>query len=244
MAFLRGKDVRVFWNQYEVSTYFNEYSGEQSLDEIETTTFTATSKTFLTGLRDGKLMLAGYYDPTTTTGSDALLSTALTSGTAAVVSVCNANATAWAIGDKGVACSLKETKYNIKGGVGDAVTVDADGRADGGLDYVQCLHITGTAETSSTNSTGVESPTGAITTNGFAAYLHATVTTSGTATIAVKGGSDNVTFATTVTTFTALATTPTSEIKTGTGTVPRYVRCESTLGSTPSYQYAVFFGRR
>jgi hypothetical protein len=243
MAFLKGKDVRVFWGEYDVSSYFSDYSAEQSIAEIETTTFTATAKTFLTGLREGKLSLNGYYDPTLVSGSDALLNTALTGGTAKVVSICNAGST-WAIGDRGVLASLKETKYNIKGGVGGAVEVAADGRADGGVDYCSCLHITGTAETSSTNSTGVESPTGAATTNGFAANLHATVCTSGTATIAIKGGSDNVTFGTTVTTFTALATTPTSEQKTGTGTVPRYCRAESTLASTPSYQYAVFLARR
>jgi hypothetical protein len=243
-TFLHSRNTRIFWGGYDVTSYFSDYTATQKVDDVDTTTFTSAStpaKTFLLGFKEGEIKLNGLYDATATSGPDALLSTGLGNATATNLSICNASAT-WALADRGMSATLRETTYNVKGSVGSAVAIEAGGKADGGVDYTSCLHTTTTAETSSTNSTGVSFVTAS--TGAWAAYLHATACT-GTATIAIKTGTDNVTFGATLTTFTGLTTAVTSEQKTGTSSTSWiYARVESTLASSPSYNYAVFLARR
>ena len=73
MAFAHGKNVKVFCDSYELSSYFNSASVTQTGEPNETTTFTKDSKTFIKGLTSGSLSLEGLFeastdlDPTATT---------------------------------------------------------------------------------------------------------------------------------------------------------------------------------
>jgi hypothetical protein len=157
-TFLHARNTRIFWGGYDVTSYFSDYTATQKVDDVDTTTFTSAStpaKTFLLGFKEGEIKLNGLYDATATSGPDALLSTGLGNATATNLSICNASAT-WALADRGMSATLRETTYNVKGSVGSAVAIEAGGKADGGVDYTSCLHTTTTAETSSTNSTGVD----------------------------------------------------------------------------------------
>ena len=133
MAFQTGKSGYFSWNngsERDLSTFISECSLERSIDEIETTTMSATSKTFLVGLLDNTISISGFYDPTATTGPDAVLNPDFIAGTSRT----------WIYGPYGSTASNVKytgtgyvTKYNIKGGVGGAVEYEADFRITGAV---------------------------------------------------------------------------------------------------------------
>ena len=75
MPFIHSK-LSVFWLDTsggvltDISTYCDEVSMPEELDLVETTTFGATSKTYLVGFADGKITVSGNWDRTI----DAMLS--------------------------------------------------------------------------------------------------------------------------------------------------------------------------
>lgn len=244
-SFLHARNSRIFWGGYDVSNMFTDYTLSSKVDDVDTTTFTSTSnpaKTFLLGFEEGDVKLSGLYDPTATSGSDALLSAGLGSSTVTNLVMYFPSST-WALGDPGIGASLREAQYDIKGNVGSAVALEAGGKADGGIDRGLTLHTDTTAITSNESpSTGVDF--GSSSTGAWAAYLNATACT-GTATMTVKTSPTNGTFATTLTTFTILDSVPTSEIKTGTSaTAWQFAAVFSVVASSPSYRYAVLLARR
>lgn len=244
-TFQHARNTRIFWNQYEVSSYFTDFSMGQKVDDVDVTTFTSTanpSKSFILGFKEGEVKLTGLYEPTATTGSDALLSAGLGSSSAVVFSICAASAT-WTPNDRGQSAQLKEAQYDIKGSVGSAVALEAGGKADGGVDYTQCLHTTTAAETGTAN--GAQVANGAVTTNGGAAYLHVTGITGAapSVTLVVKSGT-HPTYGRTLATFTTV-TAATAEYKLITGTIDTDVRIEWTFGGTTTgITFAAFVARR
>jgi hypothetical protein len=69
MPFIHSK-LSVFWldtaggTLTDISTYCDEVSMPEELDLVETTTFGATSKTYLVGFADGKISISGNWDRT------------------------------------------------------------------------------------------------------------------------------------------------------------------------------------
>ena len=64
MAFVHGKDVVVFVNASNYSTYFNNADSTQTADIAETTTFGNSAKTYIPGDKDGTISLGGLFDAT------------------------------------------------------------------------------------------------------------------------------------------------------------------------------------
>ena len=68
-TFIHSK-LSVFWldtaggTLTDISTYCDEVSMPEELDLVETTTFGATSKTYLVGFGDGKVTISGNWDRT------------------------------------------------------------------------------------------------------------------------------------------------------------------------------------
>ena len=66
MAFVHGKDSVVFVDNTDFSSYFANVDSATTADVAESTTFGATgdAKTYIAGMKDGTVGLAGFFDAT------------------------------------------------------------------------------------------------------------------------------------------------------------------------------------
>lgn len=74
MAFRQGRFTEITISGISLSAFCDSVDIGRSVELMETTTFTKTSKTFLPGLQDAKVDIKGKYDPTTGTGPAAVFS--------------------------------------------------------------------------------------------------------------------------------------------------------------------------
>jgi len=249
-TFRHGKGTVVLSNQYDLSGYLNSLTHTNAVEIPETTTFGSTDRSYITGHTDGSVSFEGLFDGTTngTTvgatadGVDKILSDALGSDTARVMSVAGDGA---AIGRRAVLVNAKSTSYEVTSPLTDVVAISGEAVADSGLDYG--VWLAGNTSVSTTlNATSVDNA--ALSTNGGVAHLHVTANTrNGTTVAKVQSSADNSTWADLVTFATISTTTVTSErvvVAAGTS-VPRYLRAQVTpAGSTGALTVSIAFSRR
>ena len=84
-GFRYGAKALVTVNAVDLSAYCDEAGLDVGIDTAETTTFSATWKTFIEGLAVAKFSLKGNYDPTVTTGPAAVLTGLIGGGGKSVV---------------------------------------------------------------------------------------------------------------------------------------------------------------
>jgi len=137
VSFVHGKNTKVLFANptvnacYDLSPYFNDVSLTNDVEATEVTTFNqAGVKSYIPGLRDGSITLAGFYDGTAN-GVDAILTSALsnTLDEAIVVFPQGGNA-------QNERCYMAQgiqTKYDLKSPVSGVVAVDAEVQADYGV---------------------------------------------------------------------------------------------------------------
>ena len=80
-TFAHGKNVNVFLNEFDFSTYFNSVSASTSVDTAETSAFGTSAKSYIVGHRDGTISLSGMFEATALVGTDVFFATALGSAT-------------------------------------------------------------------------------------------------------------------------------------------------------------------
>lgn len=228
-TFTHGKNAKVLANGYDLSAYFSSANASGAADTAEVTTFGNDSKAYIPGVKDGTFSVEGYYDATAG-AVDEVLAAAI--GTETVWTTVFA---ADAIGARGYGAATITTSVETGAEIGGAVTVTAEGQADGGLDAIVVLHALG-AETASGNGTQVDN--GAATTNGLAAYLQVTAKSgSPTLTAKVQHSTDGSTWAD-LATFSAVTAANVAERIATTGTVNRYLRALWTIsGGSPSVTF-------
>lgn len=233
MALLHGKSCAVLVSSNNLSAYFNSADTAQSVETAETTAFGSSAKSYIVGLRDGTISLAGMFDGAAG-AVDSVLGPAL-AGSALPVSLGVAGV---AHGNRATMMQAHETGYSVTAAVADVVQVSADLQSADGLfegNFLRAL----TAETASTTGTALDNA--ASSANGLRAALHVTAGT-GSMTVKVQHSADNSTWVDLIT-FTA-ATGATAEWKTVSGTVNRYLRVASTIsGGSPSFTYTVSVAR-
>lgn len=234
MAFKHGKNTVVFVNNTDFSSYFNNVDTTQTADVAESTTFGKSSKTYISGNKDGTLTIGGFFDAT----ADATLQPLL-GGADMIISVGidGLDATDSCVFGKG-----NINNYGVSSTVGDIVATSLDIQTDSGLYSGTVLeNATYTATASGTARDNTLS-----TANGGAGFLIVSSASGTTPTLDAKitHSADDVTYVDLVT-FTQ-ATTTTSEVKLvaeGT-TVNRYLKAEFTVGGTsPSFTAIIGFGR-
>ena len=236
MAFLSGKDTKILVDDVDLSGYFNNLDETAELAGLVTTTFGKAAVTRVTGLKDGRVTLGGFFD----SGVDAVdeeIRAAFTT-----FRVFTAAKEGLVIGKPTTLLSALSTNYRRSAPVADVVSVSVDIEPDGGLDFGVSLHDL-TAETATGNSASVDNA--AATTTGAVAHLHVTAAsgTTPSLTTKVQHSVDNAVWVDLIT-FTA-ATARTKERKTVTGTVNRYLRETRTIsGTTPSFTFAVACARQ
>tara|TARA_R100000655_G_scaffold99933_1_gene144124 strand:+ start:24538 stop:25254 length:717 start_codon:yes stop_codon:yes gene_type:complete len=236
VAFVHGKDVVIYVNASNYSTYFNNADSTQTADIAETTTFGNSNKTYVPGEKDGTISLGGLFDAT----SDGVLQPLLGGADFNLVIGLDGVAT----GDRNTFGKGNISNYAVSSPVGDVVATSIDVQPDNGL--FSGVVITNSAFTT-TGAQGSAVDNTSSTTAGAGAFLIVTSVsgTSPTGDVKIQHSADNVTYADLIT-FTQ-ATGATSEIKyvdKGT-TINRYVRVHNTIGgsSTPTINAIVGFGR-
>lgn len=236
MAFVHGKNTKVFYNGYDLSSYLNAISIARSAEQADTTTFGASYKTFVAGFTDATVSLGGYFDGDSN-AIDQLLAASLGSDTPGVLTF--STEAADAVGDVAYQASSKTTSYEVTSSLTEAVAISAEVQCSGQVDRAIVLHAH-EAETSTAADSSVDN--GAASTNGIA-HLHVTAASADdTLDVIIEDSTDNNTWAT-LGTFAQISAVG-SERLTITDTINRYVRASWTIaGSDPSFTFVVTLGR-
>ena len=241
-TFRHGKNVNVFLDEYDFSTYFNDVTASTSVDTAETSAFGTSAKTYVVGHRDGTVSLSGMFESTESTGTDQYFATALGSATKIKLIVAlegNSN------GAGAIMLVADDTSYEVSSAIADIVQASAEFQSTDAVEHGRILS-SGSAVSATGNGTGVDN--GASTANGGAGFLSVPVNTrNGNITVKIQHSADNSTFADLVTFTVVSSTAKTSErveVASGT-TVNRYLRVNYTVaGSSGSATPVVAFTRR
>ncbi len=234
MAFIHGKDTKVFMDSTDLSSYLSSADPSRTVDVGETTTFGSSNKTFVAGEKDASVSFSGFFDATADNIIQGLVGT---NDKVALIGFDGVDATDDCMFGKGVT-----TNYGISSPVGDVVAVTFDLQASGFFSGSVLENATVTATGNGTARDNASS-----TTNGGGAFIIATSvsgTSTPTLTAKITHSADNSTYADLVS-FTALtsAGAEVKEVASGT-TVNRYLKVVYTVsGTNPSFNVIVGFGR-
>ena len=248
MAYIAGKDTAVYIDEFDLSAYFNSADVSTTTSAEESTAFGATSKSYITGLQDGTLSLAGMW-AADTDGVDEELQVLLGSTTTPVITVRQGAA---AIGSRAIIGQAHEVNYSVTSPVDGISAISADFQSDSGSTSNLTLGLTGGVQLTlgasiAHGSLGALSSVdnAASSASGGAATLHVpTNTVNGNTTIKVQHSANDSSWADLITFTVVGASTKLGEIKAVTGTVNRYLRVTaSTAGSSGSITFMVAAAR-
>jgi hypothetical protein len=244
----------VFINGYDLSGILASTGMDISADVAEVTVYPSAAKEYLPGLLDGSMSFAGFVD-TDPDGAGALLSLAdrVSTWNGLPVHALVYPGGSLAVGGVGKAAQGLLTANNQEAPVDNAVTLDVEIQANGGVRPVVTLADLA-ARTTTGNGSAVDSAIAGGTTFGLEAFLQVTAgagSASPTLAVKVQGSADGSTGWTDLVTFStvALASVPTAQKGSwapgGAGSTPRYLRATWTItGTTPSFTFAVAAWRR
>jgi hypothetical protein len=239
----RGLNASVLFNQYDLSTYLKTAAPALDLELLDATPFQAPGgdKVFVSGFRDGKLSLEGFFqsDSVNQAAIDDVFNNVIGGTTKQIVTVSPEGADL--IGKRCFLIDADTTQYRVGSPATGLIMSNAEIQSSSGLGHGVILHPVA-AETATANGASVDN--GAASLKGGAAHLHisAKAGTTPTITVKVQHSVDDSVWVDLVT-FTA-ATGETSERIEVTGTVNRYLRAIWTIGGTgPSFTFAVAFAR-
>jgi hypothetical protein len=239
-TFRHGKSVKVFVDEFDFSSYFNDVSASTMVETAETSTFGSDAKEYITGLVDGTVSLSGMFEGTENVGTDDYFSAVLGVATKQKVIVAPEG---HALGSRAVMLESDATSYEVSGAIADVVQASAEFQSSEGVEHGVILS-SGAAISATGNGTGVDN--GAATTNGGVGYLSVPVNTrNGNVTVKIAASADNSTFADLLTFTVVSSATKTSQRVEVTGTIARYLRVSYTVaGSTGTATPIVAFSRR
>jgi hypothetical protein len=238
-TFRHGKKTAVLFGDYNLSSYLNEASMSSSSETSETTAFGDDAKTYITSLKDATVSLSGMFEGEV---NDTTLNDALTNTDSTLVTICTTGLVA------GEPCFFGVTRsnsYEISSPVADVVTVTSDLQLDGGINAGTII-VGGASIAAGATVNSTSNDNSASSNNGLVANLHVTANTgNGSTTIKLQHSSDNSTFADLITFTVASGGNNTSEQKTASGTINRYLRGNAVDdGSTGAITYSLAISRR
>jgi len=241
-TFAHGKNVNVFLDEFDFSTYFTDVSASTSVDTAETSAFGTSAKSYIVGHRDGTVSLSGMFEATASTGTDEFFDDALGNATKTKVIVAPAG---HSNGAGAIMLVADDTSYEVSSAIADVVQASAEFQSTDAVEHGVILS-SGATVSATGNGTGVDNTTSS--TNGGAGFLSVPVNTrNGTIGVKVQHSADNSTFADLVSFTTVTSTQKTSErveVASGT-TINRYLRVVYTVaGSSGSATPVVAFTRR
>jgi hypothetical protein len=238
-TFAHGKNVNVFVNQYDFSTYFNDVSATSTVETAEVSAFGSNAKEYIVGLLDGTVSLSGMFDGTAT-GTDTVFSSVLGSTTKQNVIVAPSG---HSNGATAIVLEADDTSYEVSGAVADVVQTSAEFQSSDGVEHGKILS-SGSAISATGSGTSVDNA--ASSANGGVGFVSVpTNTRNGNITVKVQQSADNSTFTDLITFTVVTSAQKTFQRAEVTGTVARYLRVNYTVaGSTGSATPVVAFARR
>lgn len=130
MAFTHGKNARLWIDQWELTSYFNEFTMAAKAGVADATVFGKGAKSYIGGLKEGTISAKGFYDAGAS-ANDQELAQALGRQTNMNVSLTPTGKTA--AGTRGIIAYAAETDYSIMNPVDNVVAVSFSAQADSGL---------------------------------------------------------------------------------------------------------------
>ena len=222
-TFLAGKDNKVLFGAFDLSSYFNSASFSREQEVSETTTFGSSQATYIQSTETATASLGGFID----LGTDAVdeeLQAVIGSASATPLSIYQGGDTA---GNKVVLLNSRIQNYTIDSSVADPVGISASFTGDNFGNGKSLYALTNTSATA--NTTAVDF--GASSSLGGQAQLHCTAHSSANISVKIQSSADNSSFAdVSGFSFTAISGTTSERIAT-TNTVNRYVRLAITVTS-------------
>jgi len=237
MAIGHGKDCDVYVNGRNLTAYFTSASPSLTAQAVDSTTMSKSSRTFVPGLKEHRMSLAGFFDGTATVAAAAIFDAVLGAAADSLLVVYPIGESA--LGDLGYAMRARCVQHDVNAPVEGLVSTSAEFVGDDDVDKAISLHVLG-AETSASNSSSVDQTSSS--SAGSAAHLHVTEFTGTDITIKVQHSADDAAWADLIT-FTAATAAGTSERSTSSGTVNRYVRTIWT-GTFTTATFNVAFSRK
>ncbi len=113
MSFVHGKGSKFKLDGIELQTFLTSVAFNPSKDTAETTTMGDTSRDFIEGLRNCSVQLSGRWDPSATTGPDAVLWGAYNSTTISTFGYNPSGVTTYAAASAGYTASAWCTDYSV-----------------------------------------------------------------------------------------------------------------------------------
>lgn len=156
MAFTHGKKARLWVDQYELTSYFNEFNMAAKAGIAETTVFGLGAKTYIGGLQEGTISGKGYLGSATTDIEDSEMSAALGRSNNMVVLFSPNGVTS--AGTRAVVTEAAETDLQISAPVTGVVGTSFTAQADSGLSTGVFLYdptAAAVVTATTTNGTGV-----------------------------------------------------------------------------------------
>lgn len=254
MTFRHGSRTAVLFDIYDISAYMNSAQVASSIGTSETTTYGAVgdAKTYVTGLRDSTVSLAGLWDGDTG-ALDEIMTTSIASDTDANFLV--AEDLGLVVGNRCIFGQSNRTKYSTDSPVADVVKISLDLQTDAELGRGVVLHNASATSGGIGTVNGTAVDNAASTANGGTGVVFMTTNTrtAQLSLVKIQHSADNSTWADLVS-FTNIppnSTTPLSPLRSqravvasGT-TVNRYLRATYTgTGSNGAYGISFAFARR
>lgn len=238
-TFRHGRGTEILLDDEDVAQYFREAGLNRSVDLAETSAFGTFDKTFVVGMREGRLTVAGMFSG----GADEINEQldALLGQEAAVPITYGPEGVAF--GRRTYIGSTEEVTYDISSPYNDMVATSAEFVYSGGAFGGFSFHAK-TAETANGNSTNIDH--GAATAFGAMAALHVpTNTRNGALDVKIQHSVDNSVWVDLITFSTVTASTTAAQVASSTGNVNRHLRALWTIGgSTGSVTFVVSAARK
>jgi hypothetical protein len=238
-TFRHGRGTALLFDDEEVTPYFRETTMTRSVDLAETSAYGTFDKTYVVGMREGRLSVAGMFSG----GVDEIdeqLSTLL--GQEAAVPL-TFGPEGLAVGRRTYHMSCEETNHEVNSPYNDIVATSAEFQSSGGIFGGHSYHAL-TAETAGGNSTSVDN--GASSAFGLSAVLHVPTNTRNGALVGkIQHSTDDAVWVDLITFTSVPSSTTTAEILSVAGTVNRYLRGLWTVaGSTGSVTFHLSAARK
>src|ERR1700722_4925684 len=151
MAFTHGKKARLWMDQYEMTTFFNDFTFAAKAGIAETTVYGLGAKTYIGGLKEGQLSGKGYFGAATTDIQDPEISNALGPNANTIITFSESGATG--PGTPAVVSEAALVDYTVTAPVTGVVATSMTAQADSGLSSGVILNDPTVAETSATPAT-------------------------------------------------------------------------------------------
>ena len=137
-TFRHGKNVNVYLDEFDFSTYFNSVSASTSIDTAETSAFGTSAKTYVVGHRDGTVSLGGMFEGTASTGTDEFFDTALGNATKTQVIVAPEG---HSNGAGAILLIADDTSYEVSSAIADIVQASAEFQSTDAVEHLSLIHI-------------------------------------------------------------------------------------------------------